>query len=67
MIAWSIEAALQSELFERVVVSTDDEEIAGIAKEWGAEVPFMQPKELADDFAGTDAVFAHGVRTVLLA
>jgi len=57
LVAYSIEVALQSELFEKVVVSTDDEEIAKIAKEYGAEVPFLRPKELADDFTSSgDAV-----------
>lgn len=45
LIAYSIETAKQSELFDRIIVSTDDEEIAKIAKEYGAEVPFMRPKE----------------------
>ena len=62
MIAWSIEAALESELFERVIVSTDDEEIADVARTWGAEVPFMRPAELADDHAGTDAVFLNALK-----
>ena len=45
IIAYSIEAALQSGLFEEVMVSTDDEEIAGIAREFGASVPFMRSSE----------------------
>ena len=53
MIAWSIEAALASGCFDRVIVSTDDEEIAAVAREYGAEVPFMRSAELADDYAGT--------------
>jgi len=61
MIAWSIEAALQSGCFARVVVSTDDAEIAEVAKSCGAEVPFVRPAALADDFATTGAVMAHGV------
>jgi len=57
LIAYSIEVALQSKLFEKVVVSTDDEKIATIAKEYGAEVPFLRPNELANDFtSSTDAV-----------
>ena len=43
MIAWSIEAATASGLFDHIIVSTDDAEIAEVAKEWGAEVPFMRP------------------------
>ena len=53
IIAYSIEAALKSKLFEAVVVSTDDEEIAKVAKEYGAEVPFLRDKKLADDFVGS--------------
>lgn len=49
LIAHTIEQALTSELFEHVVVSTDSEEIAAIAKDYGAEIPFLRPKELADD------------------
>jgi pseudaminic acid cytidylyltransferase len=61
MIAWSIEAAQQSGVFERVVVTTDSEEIADVARRHGAEVPFMRPSELADDHATTDAVFLHAL------
>ncbi|MGL4610491.1 MAG: pseudaminic acid cytidylyltransferase [Trueperaceae bacterium] len=49
MIAYTIEAALQSEIFERVVVSTDDVEIAEMSKQYGAEVPFVREAALADD------------------
>lgn len=59
MIAWSIEAASASGLFERIVVSTDDDEIADVARRWGAEVPFMRPDELANDYIGATAVVAH--------
>ena len=62
IIAYSIEAAIISELFDRVIVSTDDEEIAGIARNLGAEVPFMRPIELADDFTGTNAVVSHAIK-----
>lgn len=61
MIAHSIFAARASGLFERVIVSTDDEEIAHVSREFGAEVPFMRPAELANDFAGTDAVLLHAL------
>jgi len=61
LIAYSIETAKRSELFERILVSTDDEEIAKTAKKYGAEVPFMRPKELADDYSGTDQVTEHAV------
>ncbi len=59
MIAWSIEAAIASECFDRIMVSTDDDEIAAIAKSCGAEVPFVRPASLADDHTGTTAVVAH--------
>ncbi|NOU01168.1 MAG: pseudaminic acid cytidylyltransferase [Gallionella sp.] len=62
MIAWSIEAAKSSGLFERIIVSTDDAEIAAVAKQWGAEVPFMRPEELSNDHAGTTPVIAHATQ-----
>ncbi len=61
MIAHSIHCALQSGLFERVIVSTDDEEISRIARDFGAEVPFLRPKELADDHTGATEVIAHAI------
>ncbi|RXK13617.1 pseudaminic acid cytidylyltransferase [Halarcobacter mediterraneus] len=61
LIAYSIEVALKSKLFDKVIISTDDEEIANIAKEYGAEVPFIRPKELSDDFTGTGAVVSHAL------
>lgn len=65
MIAWSIEAAMASGLFDHIVVSTDDPEIAEVAKQWGAEVPFMRPAELSDDYAGTTEVVAHAAQWAL--
>lgn len=62
MISWSINAAHESGLFEHVIVSTDDEEIAEIARKCGAEVPFMRPPELADDLTPTVPVLAHATR-----
>jgi pseudaminic acid cytidylyltransferase len=62
IIAWSIEAAKESECFGRIIVSTDDAEIAQVAREYGAEVPFMRPDELADDYSGTAAVIAHAAQ-----
>jgi N-acylneuraminate cytidylyltransferase len=57
IIAYSIEAALESKLFDEVMVSTDDAEIAKIAKQYGASVPFMRSAKTADDFATTaDAI-----------
>ena len=61
LIAYSIEVALKSELFDKVIVSTDNEEIAKIAKNYGAEIPFIRPKELSDDFTGTGAVVNHAI------
>lgn len=49
MIAWSIEAALESDLFDDVIVSTDDEEIADVSRRYGASVPFLRPAELSGD------------------
>jgi len=81
IIAYSIETALKSKLFckvivstdddeiaqmakkwgAEVIVSTDDDEIAQMAKKWGAEVPFIRPKELADDYTGTSSVTKHAL------
>ena len=61
MIAWSIEAALESGCFDHVVVSTDDDEIAELARHSGAEVPFVRPSELSDDRTGTIPVIRHAV------
>jgi pseudaminic acid cytidylyltransferase len=62
MIAWSIEAAQASGCFDRIIISTDDEEIAGVSCQWGADVPFMRPAKLANDFVGTAPVIAHAVK-----
>jgi pseudaminic acid cytidylyltransferase len=64
MIAWSIEAAKASGLFDRIVVSTDDPAIVEVAKHYGAEVPFIRPPELADDFTPTIPVIAHAINTL---
>jgi len=61
MLAWSIEAALASGCFDRVVVSTEDVEIAEVARQNGADVPFLRPISLADDYTGTNAVVAHAM------
>jgi N-acylneuraminate cytidylyltransferase len=65
MIAWSIEAALKSHCFDRVIVSTDDQEIAEVAQKYGAEVPFIRPSELANDFAGTIPVVKHATEWLI--
>jgi len=64
LIAYSIEAALKSGLFDHVIVSTDDEEIAAVARAHGAETPFMRPPELANDYATTVPVIKHAVQWV---
>lgn len=62
IIAHSIETAIVSGLFDKVIVSTDDDEIANVSRNHGAEVPFVRPVELADDHAGTHPVIDHAVR-----
>lgn len=62
LIAWSIAAAKQSELVTRVIVSTDDEEIASVARAWGAEAPFLRPAELAQDATTDLPVFEHALK-----
>jgi CMP-N-acetylneuraminic acid synthetase len=62
LIAWTIEAALRAQRLSRVIVSTDDEEIARVAREWGAEVPFMRPVELAQDDSPHLDVIRHALR-----
>jgi len=59
LIAWTIEQALASKYLDRVIVSTDDKEIAEISKKYGAEVPFIRPKELARDDSTTSDVILH--------
>ena len=65
MISWSIEAAQKSNCFERIIVSTDDDEIAAVAQKYGAEVPFMRPDSLANDYAGTIPVIRHAVEWLI--
>lgn len=61
MLAYPIQAALTSGLFSKIIVSTDDAEIAEVALKYGADVPFIRPAELADDFATTAPVIKHAV------
>lgn len=61
MIAYSIKTALASGCFDKVIVSTDDQEIAEIAKSYGADVPFIRPAELSNDHAGTIPVIKHAI------
>src|ERR1700722_772400 len=64
IIGYSIETARQSQCFARIVVSTDDDEIAAVARRFGAETPFMRPASLADEHTGTTEVVKHAVETL---
>ena len=61
IISYSIKAAIETGLFDKIIVSTDSQEIAKIAQSFGAEIPFMRPAQLADDFAGTAPVLVHAL------
>ncbi|MGJ8681847.1 pseudaminic acid cytidylyltransferase [Paraglaciecola sp.] len=61
LIAYSIQAAIDSGEFEKVLVSTDSEEVADIARNYGAEVPFLRPENLSNDFVGTTPVTRHAI------
>lgn len=62
IISYSIRAAIDSQLFDKVIVSTDCENIAQVAIKYGAEVPFMRPEELSGDFLGTHEVVGHALK-----
>ena len=64
MIAWSIDVARASGLFDRIIVSTDDAGIAEVARVEGAEVPFLRPADLSGDFTPTTDVIAHAVKAI---
>ena len=64
LIAWAVEVALQCPSLDRVIVSTDDPEIASVAKQWGAEVPFLRPPELAQDETPEWLVWQHALRSI---
>lgn len=64
MLSWSIQAAQRSGCFDRIVVSTDDDEIAKVARACGAETPFVRPPELSNDFVGTGPVVAHASQLI---
>ena len=66
VIVWPIKAALSSGLFDQVVVSTDDAEIAEVARMAGALVPFMRPENLSDDFVDTKSVIRHAISELKL-
>lgn len=61
VIAWPIIAARESGLFDRIICSTDDDEIAAVARRWGAEVPFRRPQSISDDFTPLPAVIEHAL------
>jgi len=61
LIAWPIKAAIQSSLFDRIIVSTDDQDIANLSASLGAEIPFLRPIEIADDHTGTLPVVQHAL------
>lgn len=61
IIAWAIDLAIHSKLFSKVIVSTDDDEIAEIARSYGAEVPFIRPKNISDDHSTIHPVILHGI------
>ncbi|MBX9907071.1 acylneuraminate cytidylyltransferase family protein [Patescibacteria group bacterium] len=61
LLAWTIEEAKKSKYITRIILSTDDSEIASVGKEWGAEVPFMRPAELAEDSTPDLPVFEHAL------
>ena len=64
VIAWTIEAAMKSKYVDRVVVSTDDDEIINVSKLFGADVPFRRPEELADDKAKSIDVVRHAINAL---
>ena len=66
IIVWPIKAALESGLFDKVIVSTDDTEIAEVARAAGASVPFMRPENLSDDYADTKSVVRHAISELKL-
>ena len=65
MISYAIKSALSSELFERVIVSTDDIQIKNVALSLGADVPFLRPKNISDDFASTHSVIKHAAKYII--
>lgn len=66
IIAYSIETALKSKIFDQVIVSTDDQEIAEIARQYGAEVPFLRSQKNSDDFATTADVIEETLNNKLI-
>ena len=64
MISWPIEISLKSQLFDKIIVSTDSEEIASIAKQYGADIPFLRPSHLSDDYTPTRPVIIHAIEEI---
>ncbi len=64
MMAWSIAAAIESGCFDQIIVSTDDPEIADVARGYSAQVPFMRPKDLSGDHTATIPVIAHAIEWI---
>ncbi len=64
LIAWSIEAAKTSKYIDRVIISTDCEDIANIAQRYGGDVPFLRPQELSGDTAGSNGVILHALEHI---
>jgi pseudaminic acid cytidylyltransferase len=64
IISYSIKAALKSNCFDRVIVSSDDKEIINISKKYGAEAPFIRPAELSDDYVGIIPVVKHAIEQI---
>ena len=62
IIAWTIEAAKKANIFEKIIVSTDSEKIAKIAKRYGADVPFIRPSEISDDYSTVSDVINHAIK-----
>jgi pseudaminic acid cytidylyltransferase len=62
IIAYALEVAMRSKLFDHIIVSTEDQKIRNVAKQLGAEVPFYRPKKLSDDYTGTVPVIRHAIQ-----
>ena len=61
LISYSIKTAFKSNLFDKIIVTTDSQKIADVAKKFGAEIPFMRPKNISDDFTATAPVIYHAL------
>ena len=62
IISWVIDAAMNSNIFDDIIVSTDNEEIAEISKKYGARIPFLRPSNLSDDYVGLHDVIVHSIK-----